>query len=243
MTGKTLRRNRRCLLLGRRRVLQGLAAGASALVLPAGLREALAAVSPDIAIRLVTTPDRVSIWPGIATRVVRFKAEVLQGRPDALRPMTSYLGPTLELRRGERVRIQFINHTNEPSTVHWHGMIVPDGAADGHPRLAVGPGQSYTYDFTVNNPAGTYLYHPHPHGRTGRQIYAGLAGLLIVRDDGERAAGLPSAERELDLIIQDRRVDANGQFVYKRMMMDEMSGVLGDTVLVNGANAVLYDPK
>ncbi len=140
MSGKTFCRNTRYALLGRRRALQALAAGASALLVPTGLREAFAAVSPDVAIRLVAAPDRVSIWPGTATRVLRFKAEVLQGRPDALRPMTSYLGPTLELRRGERVRIQFINRMNEPSIVHWHGMIVPD-RADGHPAARGRPGR------------------------------------------------------------------------------------------------------
>ncbi len=129
MSGKTFCRNTRYALLGRRRALQALAAGASALLVPTGLREAFAAVSPDVAIRLVAAPDRVSIWPGTATRVLRFKAEVLQGRPDALRPMTSYLGPTLELRRGERVRIQFINRMNEPSIER---RLIPDDIGPFH---------------------------------------------------------------------------------------------------------------
>lgn len=177
----------------RRQMLKALAAGAGAFALPAASRTAFGAAPPDVAISLVAAPDRVSIWPGSETRVLRFAAEVLKGRPDAVRPSPSYLGPTLELRRGERVRIEFINRTGEPSIVHWHGMIVPD-KADGHPRFAVKTGASYTYEFTVRNPAGTYLYHPHPHGRTGRQIYFGLAGLLIVRDDEERGAGVPDAD-------------------------------------------------
>lgn len=46
---------------------------------------------------------------------------------------------------------------------------------------AVGPGNSYLYEFTVLNRAGTYWYHPHPHGLTGPQAYFGLAGLFIIR--------------------------------------------------------------
>jgi len=91
----------------------------------------------------------------------------------------------VELRRGERVRIEFRNRLAEPSIIHWHGMIVPE-AADGHPRFAVGSGGEYVYDFTVRNPAGTYLHHPHPHGLTGGQVYRGLAGLVIVREAEER---------------------------------------------------------
>lgn len=178
-------------------------------------------------------PDQVQIWPGSKTRVLRFTGRVLRGRADALKPAPGYLGPTLELRRGERVRTEFQNRTKGPSIVHWHGMIVPD-VADGHPRHAVGPGGDYTYEFTVQNPAGTYLYHPHPHGLTGAQVYYGLAGLLIVREPEEAAMGLPAGDRELSLVIQDRRVGDDNQFVFKRMMMDDMNGVLGDQVLVNG---------
>ncbi|MEO6782246.1 MAG: multicopper oxidase domain-containing protein [Bradyrhizobium sp.] len=217
----------------RRRLLKALAAGAGALALPCTSRRAFAAERPDVVIRLVAAPGRASIRPDAETGVLRFTAEVVEGRANAVRASTSYLGPTLELRRGERIRIQFVNRTDEPSIVHWHGMIVP-ADADGHPRFAVAPGRSYVYNFTVRNPAGTYLYHPHPHRRTGRQVYFGLAGLLIVRDDDERAVGLPASEHELSLVIQDRRIDDNDALLFKRTMMDSMTGVLGDTVLVNG---------
>lgn len=215
----------------RRSVLQALGAGILATPLP--LRRALAAGEPDLVLRLVAAPDSASIWPGPKTAVLRYAGQVLRGRADALKPSAGYLGPTLELRRGERVRIEFRNRTAEPSIIHWHGMLVPE-AADGHPRLAVEPGGDYIYEFTVRNPAGTYLYHPHPHGLTGAQVYRGLAGLVIVREAQEQAYGLPAAGHELSLVIQDRRVGDN-QFVFKRTMMDDMNGVLGDSVLVNGA--------
>lgn len=215
----------------RRQWLRAALATGTGLAAPVGW--ARADTAPDVELRLTMAADAVPIWPGEKTRVLRFTGEVLRGRPDALRPLGAYLGPTLELRRGERVRIQLDNRLDEASIVHWHGLIVPE-RADGHPRFAVPPGSRYTYEFTVTNPAGTYWYHPHPHGRTGFQVYHGLAGLLIVREPWEATAGLPAGSHELPLVIQDRRVDADHQFAFADAMMDRMTGVLGDTVLVNG---------
>jgi FtsP/CotA-like multicopper oxidase with cupredoxin domain len=85
---------------------------------------------------------------------------------------------------------------------------------DGHPRFAIAPGERYVYDFTVVNRAGSYWFHPHPHGRTGKQIYFGLAGLFLVSDDEETALALPSGAHDLPLVIQDRTFDADNQFIY-----------------------------
>ena len=106
---------------------------------------------------------------------------------------------------------------------------------DGHPRFVIPQGQSYLYEFEVKNRAGTYWYHPHPHGRTGPQVYGGLAGLFIVSDEEEKAAGLPSGEYDIPLVIQDRAFDSDNQLVYMTgHMMERMNGFLGDWILVNG---------
>ncbi len=153
----------------------------------------------------------------------------------------SYLGPTLRLRRGQKVKITFVNDLPEASIIHWHGLDVPE-AADGHPHLAIEPGQRYVYEFEVINRAGTYWYHPHPHGRTGAQVARGLAGLLIVEDDEETRLQLPAGVRELCCVLQDRRVDADNQFSYLGPgMMDRMHGFLGDRFLVNGRPAPTLD--
>ena len=91
------------------------------------------------------------------------------------------------------------------------------------------------YEFEVKNRAGTYWYHPHPHGQTGHQVYGGMAGLFLVSDEEERAAGLPAGELEIPLVIQDRTFDRENQLVYlPGGMMDRMNGLMGDTILVNG---------
>ncbi len=132
------------------------------------------------------------------------------------------------------MRIHFTNELPESSIIHWHGLHVPV-TADGHPRLAIDPGETYIYDFTVANRAGTYWYHPHPHGRTATQVYAGLAGLLLIHDDEELNAGLPAGEYDVPIVIQDRKFNGNNQLFYDiGMMMDQMIGFLGDQVLING---------
>jgi FtsP/CotA-like multicopper oxidase with cupredoxin domain len=189
----------------------------------------------EVHIALKAAPSEVTLLPGEATRVWTYQGEVLKGNSNVVQHLPgSYLGPILRLRKGQKVRLDFTNDLPEPSIVHWHGLHVPQ-EADGHPRLAIGTGETYTYEFEVHNRAGTYWYHPHPHGRTGPQVYYGLAGLLLVSDEEEAAAGLPSSEQDIPLVIQDRTFDADNQLVYMgNGMMDQMMGFLGDRILVNG---------
>lgn len=143
------------------------------------------------------------------------------------------IGPTIEARTGQRATIVMQNQLTEPTIAHWHGLRPPE-AADGHPRLAVGPAKTYAYDFEVAERAGLYWYHSHAHRRTAPQIYLGLVGLFIVRDDAEDALGLPNGERELSLVLQDKRQDASGQLVYDPMGPQMMEGFLADVPFVNG---------
>ncbi len=218
----------------------GAAVGAAPLHLLAGSDPHQAGATPtgfvpDVELTLTATAGETSILPGRPTEVWRFTGKVTKGPADSLQDMAdSYLGPTLRFRRGQRVRIRFTNALPEASIVHWHGLDVPE-AADGHPRLAIDPGKEYVYEFQVTNRAGTYWYHPHPHHRTGVQVYRGLAGLLIVSDEEEAALGLPAGAHELLCVLQDRRFDADNQLAYlSGGMMDQMHGLLGDRMLVNG---------
>ena len=192
-------------------------------------------VNPDVEIVLRAVVEQVNILQGRATQVWRYKGDVLQGSADVLESIPgSYLGPTLHLKKGQRVRLHFVNELPEKSIIHWHGLHVPE-EADGHPRLAIDPGETYVYDFTIADRAGTYWYHPHPHGRTAPQVYAGLAGLLLITDDEEAGLGLPSGEYDMPLVLQDRIFNNMDQLSYGGMgMMGQMTGFLGDRILVNG---------
>jgi FtsP/CotA-like multicopper oxidase with cupredoxin domain len=88
-------------------------------------------------------------------------------------------GPTWVARTGDRVTTTLHNGLDEPTIVHWHGMVV-DEANDGGPRSTIGPGQSYAYDFPIIQRAGLNFYHAHPDMLTGKQV-ARSAGASIVR--------------------------------------------------------------
>jgi hypothetical protein len=88
-------------------------------------------------------------------------------------------GPTLRLRQGDRVRIHLTNHLPESTTLHWHGLVVPN-AMDGPAEITqepVAPGGEFTYEFMVGQ-SGTYFYHSHDH--PDRQQGLGLYGALII---------------------------------------------------------------
>lgn len=194
---------------------------------------------PDLEVRLRAVESEVPILSGDPTRVWTYEGEVIQGDAAALQSIPdSYLGPIFRVRQGQHVRIHFVNDLTEDSIVHWHGLVLPE-AMDAHPHYAIAPGETYVYDFQVINRAGTYWYHPHPHGATATQVYNGLAGLFIVSDDEETTAGLPSGVYDIPLVFQDRTFDADNQLVYitggmMTQMMTEMMGFLGDNILVNG---------
>jgi len=191
--------------------------------------------SVDVEIALRAVPDSVEILAGGETGVWRYVAEVTAGDPATVEAIPgSYLGPTFRFRKGMRVRIVFDNEIPEESIVHWHGLDVPQ-EMDGHPRFAVPEGGRYVYEFTVENRAGTYWYHPHPHGRTGPQAYAGMAGLILITDDEEDALSLPRGEFDLPVVIQDRLFNGDQLVYLPNGQMDRMNGMLGDEILVNGS--------
>ncbi|MBM7093806.1 multicopper oxidase domain-containing protein, partial [Streptomyces sp. S12] len=94
----------------------------------------------------------------------------------------TYLGPTLRAKRGEKVRVRITNELGEASTVHWHGMHLP-ARMDGGPHQMIAPGGTWTPHWTVDQPAATLWYHPHPHGKTEEHVRRGLAGLFLLDDD------------------------------------------------------------
>ncbi|HSJ32866.1 MAG TPA: multicopper oxidase domain-containing protein [Longimicrobiales bacterium] len=124
-------------------------------------------------------------------------------------------GPTLRARVGGRARIGVLNQLTEETTVHWHGMIVP-ASMDGHPADAFPPDARYGYDYPIVQRAAMNWYHPHPHGKTGRQVWRGLAGAFSVEDPAAEL-GLPSGEREIPLLLRDGLLDGSGQLEYRRV--------------------------
>lgn len=223
--------------LSRRRLIRlaALAAGATGSLRPAaraGSRRPLQDPgAPDLALHLEAVAESLPIRPGPPTTIWRYRATVASGDPAAVVDLGGpFPGPLIRVRRGWRVRVAFVNRLDEPTTVHWHGLNVPD-VADGHPRHAVAPGGSYAYEFQVRNEPGPYWFHPHPDMRTGIQTYMGQAGLLWVEDDA------PDGRIDLPIVVQDRSFAADNGLVYRPNMM----GMLGDEIWVNGRRDAVLD--
>ncbi|MFG3252228.1 multicopper oxidase family protein [Streptomyces sp. NPDC048172] len=145
----------------------------------------------------------------------------------------SYLGPTLRVERGEKVRVRVRNGLDEASSVHWHGMHLP-ARMDGGPHQPVRAGATWTPHWKVDQPASTLWYHPHPHGRTEKHVQRGLAGMFLLDDEKSRKLALPKryGVDDLPLIVQDVKFDGN-RFDHGHKMMRNV-GFLGDRTMVNG---------
>ncbi|MFI6740449.1 multicopper oxidase family protein [Nonomuraea sp. NPDC050451] len=143
----------------------------------------------------------------------------------------SFLGPTIRASRGDRVRMAVTNRLQEASTVHWHGLRLP-AEMDGGPHQTIEPGATWTPHWTIDQPAATSWYHPHPHGRTATHTYRGLAGMFIIDDD--RPTGLPEryGVDDIPLILQDKRFAPDGSPAGDPLK--GTFGILGDHMLVNG---------
>lgn len=145
------------------------------------------------------------------------------------------LGPTFRVNKADAVNILLENNLSEHTNVHWHGLKIP-ALMDGHPDQVANAGGTFRYQFTVNQRAGLSWYHPHPHGKTGKQVFQGLAGMFLINDAEEAALNLPSGSYELPLVIQDKRITSGG-IPYNPGMEEVMAGFMGETILVNGINA------
>lgn len=189
---------------------------------------------PDVELDLVCKPIEISILKGAPTKVLHYQATLIKGPKDTVVDIPhSYLGSMIRLQKGQKVRINFHNALSQSSVVHWHGLHVPQ-MMDGHPQYAIESAETLVYEFEVMNRANMNMYHPHPHGATAKQVYLGLAGAVIVNDDEEAALDLPAGEYEIPLVIQDKQFDSDNQLVYLPNRHQRMTGVTGDTILVNG---------
>lgn len=140
-------------------------------------------------------------------------------------------GQVLRVKQGDELRVRFRNNLPQPSSVHWHGIRLPN-AMDGVAGLTqdpVPPGGTFDYTFTVPD-AGTFWYHP--HHRTWEQMARGLYGALIV----EERTPVP-VDRDLVLVLDDWRLGKDGQIhtaSFGSMMDMSHAGRMGNWLNVNG---------
>ena len=209
----------------------------------------------------------------IEVRLVPFKHKAHRDLPPAT--IWGYNGmwpgPTFEVRRGEPLFVKWLNHLPTThflpvdTTIHGAGEGVPEvrtvthvhGAqvwpdSDGYPDAWVtsdGKAGSVAAADPCHYPndqaATTLWYHDHALGITRLNVYAGLAGFYLIRDDEEDTLNLPSGPYEIPLMIQDRKFGVDGSLLYPPpqngthpMWMQEF---FGDTICVNGKAAPFFE--
>ena len=193
---------------------QFLAAGASLSLMSLGASRADAAT----ATRITAGPASVTLDPERGeTRILAYGGQVP--------------GPLLRVRQGERLTFELQNALDEATTVHCHGMRMPN-PMDGVPFLTqapIEPGETFLYDFEAVD-AGTFWYHPHL--RTTEQLDRGLYGVIVVEEKEP-----PQVDRELVLVLDDWRLTDSGavheDFNHPHDLNHE--GRMGNFVTVNSA--------
>jgi FtsP/CotA-like multicopper oxidase with cupredoxin domain len=135
-------------------------------------------------------------------------------------------GPRLRLTEGDHVRINVTNHLPEATTVHWHGLIVPN-AMDGPAEITqqpIQPGHNYVYEFSARQ-HGTYFYHS--HREPDRQQSLGMYGALIIDPKDPRDGPV----YDLEYTIQLQEWLHRQGYTYPAMMME---GALPNYFTING---------
>ena len=146
-------------------------------------------------------------------------------------------GPTLIMKKGDKVTVNVTNNLDEVTTAHWHGIHLP-AIMDGGPHQTISAGNTWPAMWEVKNNAATYWYHPHAHELTWKQLNQGAGGFIIVQDDEEQALDLPRSYGiyDIPLVLTSRKFTSGNEI--------DTTAIYGDYLLANGTmNAEFLAPK
>jgi spore coat protein A len=166
------------------------------------------------------------------------------------------MGPLIEGRSGRAMRVEWVNSLPQKhflpvdyslhgcgrdlpevrAVAHLHGARVPT-KDDGYPDDWYAPGQSRTCHYPLEQESATLWYHDHAMGLNRLNIYAGLAGMMLLRDEREDSLHLPNGRYEIPLVLYDRNFSVDGQLYYPTSGIPDHPWVPefdGDAILING---------
>ncbi|HEY6330457.1 MAG TPA: multicopper oxidase [Blastocatellia bacterium] len=169
---------------------------------------------------------------------------------------SAFPGPTFDVRGGQDILVEWVNElpdkhflpidhklmgagADQPevrAVVHLHGAKAPP-ESDGYPENWIVPGKSVLYHYPNKQDAAMLWYHDHAMGINRLNIYAGLAGVFIIRDSLEDSLNLPAGKYELPLVISDRLLTPESQLFYPASPNANspwLPEVFGEAILVNG---------
>ena len=205
-------------------------------------------------------PERVTPVGPHALRVVMREIHAKVHRDVPATRMWSYgstpVGPLIEGRSGRAMRVEWVNSLPQKhflpvdyslhgcgrelpevrAVAHLHGARVPT-KDDGYPDDWFAPGQSRTCHYPLEQESATLWYHDHAMGLNRLNIYAGLQGMMLLRDEREDSLGLPSGKYEIPLVLYDRNFSVDGQLYYPTSGIPGHPWVPefdGDAILING---------
>ncbi|WP_207458866.1 multicopper oxidase family protein [Azospirillum sp. SYSU D00513] len=226
-TGATARLTRRSLLLAG---CGGL--GAAAL----GLPPARVTAAPPLPVQSAGPPPE----PLEVELVARRRSARILPEPAGPTPVVTYgddfPGPVIRLKKGQRLRAMLVNELDAHTSIHWHGIRLPN-AEDGVPFLTqapVKPGERHLYDFTPPD-SGSFFFHTHCN--TVEMLGRGLAGILIVEEEGG-----PAFDADLVCAVKDWQLNKDGSF--GTIITDRgagRAGTFGNTATVNGRIGPVFD--
>jgi FtsP/CotA-like multicopper oxidase with cupredoxin domain len=177
--------------------------------------------SDVVEVNLVAAPGQTQFGSSGTANIWGYADGALES-PEPIVP-----GPLIEAKQGDTVIVHFTNHLPEATTIHWHGIRVPNDADGTHvTQQEIPPGGTFDYTFVAVD-AGTFWYHPHL--RADVQIERGLAGALIVRG----GADVP-VDADRMFVLDDVKLEASGELSETIDANDLMLGRQGNVLLANG---------
>src|SRR5699024_5966213 len=157
------------------------------------------------------------------------KTEIFDGvETETLGYNTSFLGPVVRLQQGQTAHLTLKNSLDEPTTFHWHGLVI-EGEGDGGPHEEIQPGEEKEITFDVQQDDATLWFHPHPEGKTSKQVFDGLAGLLYI--EGKEDNPFEYGKNDFPLILQDRTFAEDKQLDYEAVKDED--GTMGETIFID----------
>src|SRR5690606_36350697 len=175
-------------------------------------------------------------YPNILEINIEARVTEMEIEPGHKPPIWSYdgglPGPLIRGKVGDRVIVHFRNSLPEATTIHWHGVRVPNhvDGAPGATQPPIEPGGTFTYDFVLVD-AGTFWYHPHLD--SAAQVGWGLYGPIIIDDPAQSDEDFGD---ELVLVLSDMSLNEKGEFypVDSGGAFGDLFGREGAVLLVNG---------
>ncbi len=169
-----------------------------------------------VEVDLVAKTSEIELVPGVKTQTWSYNGQIP--------------GPEIKIRLGEKVKINFTNQLPQETTIHFHGVRLPN-KMDGVPGITQDPipvNGKFVYEFTPKD-AGTFWFHPHV--RSAEQVEKGLYGILIVEDPDD-----PKFSQDKTIVLDDWRLLDSGQIDPRFVTPGDLShdGRWGNVISVNG---------